>query len=163
MTSKSKPNLKLALAAGTLVVVGLAISLYSLGQIYANNKTDGHGNGYILVKSCNEIDFAWKIYECNGRYQAGAGYIVVDDVTVRVTTKSYKAGEYIQDVYPADGRPNHESRKFFTGLERSSVRNNVGWLALVAAGILPLAILLFYAIFARAISHVATEPSPSTK
>lgn len=135
-----------------LNAAALFAGFYSASAMYINNKTDGHGNGSVRVAECVTEDADWKIYTCRGDYIPGAGAVFLSDVTARVTAVQYKSGEIIKDVYPAyrghpgntvpldrEGAPRH----FITGLERSSVRHNIGWLALFfGAALVPLGSLV---------------------
>lgn len=131
---KKKSSTLIALVIS--IVIGLALIAIASLNIYSNNKTDGFGSGNIKVSNCKADNWARKIYICTGDYSSSAGMIGLYDVTVRVMGREYKDGEYISDVYPANGLSIEDSRYFITGAERASVYHNTLWLVLAGAGFL---------------------------
>lgn len=126
-------NQPIAAQWSIIIIVGIVsviLALFALFQLYQHSKTDGFGSGRIKVSACEEQDWAWKIYRCQGKYYSSTGMIETEDVSVRVTGSVPTSGDFISDVYPIHGT-NADAREFITGQERSSVVYNIPWLTLL--------------------------------
>ncbi|MFZ1301089.1 MAG: hypothetical protein WAQ27_00710 [Candidatus Microsaccharimonas sp.] len=134
----------------TASVFAMFVALIALFVIYQNNKTDGLNNGQITVSSCQEKDWAWRIYSCKGFYfSTGGGMVERNDVSVTAFGREYKKGDIIPDVYPPAFSDNQTTDHFITGRERASVNFNAPWLAALFIGILLPIVTVFVLIINR--------------
>ena len=138
-----KKTTKIIILLFTFLITVMMI-LFALFQIYQNSKTDGLNSGHIKISSCKELDWARKVYLCNGDYRSSAGMNFTNDVKVRVMGREYQKGEIVWDVYSGNSKSQEDARYFITGIERSSVMHNSLWIGLLALGIfIPSGILLY--------------------
>lgn len=145
-------------------VLAVLVGLIGAFNIYQNNKTDGLYSGQITVTSCQEKDWAWRIYSCTGDYfSTGGGMVSRSDVTVTVFGGEYKAGDIIADVYAPEFTTSQTTDHFVTGRERASVTYNMDWLLCVfLAVLLPIITLTFVLATRRGVnadSPRTQEPS----
>ena len=131
--------------------LGLILTGVGGFNIYFNGKSDGHGNGSLVVTKCREVDWSWRLYECTGNYMGSPGMTYVENLKVKVRGE-YKAGERISDVYPTSYSYRDNSFKpasLVTGFEQTSVYYNVPWILMFIAGLFIPAFTIAYVILTR--------------